>query len=283
MTDDESEKVSLDLSALVVEGNPINMQVVRLMLTDIGCNVVEASNGQEALSVIAECHPDIVFMSCQMPVMDGCSASRIQRALEAKTGTPRVPIVAVTDKALAEDREKCIDAGMDDFVCKPFRRKELINAIQRVTGNSGVTSNKVQSVDDCPATPAKYKVAAVEPVAPAIDRRSLDQINDLDPNQNGELLNSIIDTYCESTEALMLELMTAAREQDLHAAVRVAHSLKSSSASVGAQRLADLCHSIERQGGSGDISAVLQNIDSAWIEYRAAVDELVANKTEVAA
>jgi HPt (histidine-containing phosphotransfer) domain-containing protein len=81
----------------------------------------------------------------------------------------------------------------------------------------------------------------------------------------------------------MLELMEAAREQDLDGAVRAAHSLKSSSANVGAQRLAALCRSMEQNGRNGDISAILENLDPAWNEYQTAVDELVTSKTEVAA
>ena len=289
IADDESEKVSFNLSALLVEDIPINMQVARIMLTNIGCKVVEATNGREALERIAERRPDIVFMDCQMPVMDGYSASRVQRAREVKTGAPRVPIVALTANALAEDRQKCMDAGMDDFVSKPFRKEDLITVVRRVMGDSDITRNKVQPVGEHAVLPAKRGVAVAAPknaAAPAesvIDRRSLDQINDLDPNQNGELLNSIIDTYCENAEVLMLELIEAARERDLQAAVRAAHSLKSSSANVGAQRLAELCRSMEQQGRNGDISAVLQNVDPAWNEYQTAVDELIANKTEVAA
>jgi HPt (histidine-containing phosphotransfer) domain-containing protein len=118
---------------------------------------------------------------------------------------------------------------------------------------------------------------------PTIDRASLDQINDLDPNQNGELLNTIIDTYCENAAVLIRELVEAARGDDLDAAVRAAHSLKSSSANVGAQRLATLCRSIEQDGRSGDISAILVNLNPALAEYQTAIDELVTNKTEVAA
>ena len=272
---------SFGLRALLVEDIPVNMQVAKLMLSSVGCEVIEATNGQEALQSIAEHRPDIVFMDCQMPIMDGYSASRSQRAREAKAGTPRLPIVALTANALAEDRQKCIDAGMDDFVSKPFRKEDLVDVLQRITGKSGITlSNTPQAKDALLEQPA---TAAPIPEGPAIDRASLDQINDLDPNQNGELLNNIIDTYCENAEVLILELMEAARGNDLDTAVRAAHSLKSSSANVGAQRLAALCRSMERHGREGDISGILENLDPAWTEYETAIDELVANKTEVAA
>ena len=276
-----SENVSFGLRALLVEDIPVNMQVAKLMLSGIGCEVLEATNGQEALQRIVEHRPDIVFMDCQMPIMDGCSASRSQRSREAKTGTPRLPIVALTANALAEDRQKCIDAGMDDFVSKPFRREDLVEVLRRITGKSGITLTKSPQAEEAPVKEAATPAAG--PEGPAIDRAPLDQINDLDPNQNGELLNNIIDTYCENAEVLILELTEAAKGNDLETAVRVAHSLKSSSANVGAQRLAALCRSMERHGRDGDIDAILDNLDPAWSEYEIAIDELVANKTEVAA
>lgn len=192
-----------------------------------------------------------------------------------------MPIVALTANALAEDRQKCIDAGMDDFVSKPFRKEDLVDVLQRITGTSGITLSKTPQVKD--ASLEQSATSAPMPEGPAIDRASLDQINDLDPNQNGELLNNIIDTYCENAEVLILELMEAAKGNDLDTAVRAAHSLKSSSANVGAQRLAALCRSMERHGREGDISGILENLDPAWTEYETAIDELVANKTEVAA
>ena len=272
------ESPSFGLAALLVEDIPINMQVARHMLASLGCTVVEAVNGKEALERMEECRPDIVFMDCQMPVMDGYSASRAQRSREDEMGTARIPIVALTANALAEDRQKCLDAGMDDFVSKPFRKEDLINVLRRITGNAGTAA---ASRSEEAFASADTETAANDD--PAIDRRSLDQINDLDPNQNGELLNTIIDTYCENAEVLMLELTEAARGDDLAGAVRAAHALKSSSANVGAQRLAAICQSMERHGRGGDISAIVRNIDPAWTEYNAAVDELVANKTEVAA
>jgi HPt (histidine-containing phosphotransfer) domain-containing protein len=200
-----------------------------------------------------------------------------------------LPIIALTANALAEDRQKCLDAGMDDFVSKPFRKEDLIEVVRHVTGERGDATPAVPPADPVSAETAKADsdVATASAVAvatePAIDKRSLDQINELDPSQNGELLNRIIDIYCENAEVLILELIQAAKDEDIDGAVRAAHSLKSSSANVGAQRLAALCRSMEQHGRKGDISAILRHLDPAWNEYQVAVDELAANKTEVAA
>ncbi|MGB5337328.1 MAG: response regulator, partial [Woeseiaceae bacterium] len=187
--------VRFDVTALLVEDIPINMQVARLMLRSLGCKVIEATNGEEALKSMAAHSPDVVFMDCQMPVMDGYTASRAQREREAKNGGSRMAIVALTANALAEDRQKCLDAGMDDFISKPFSKEDLVDVLQRVTGQKGIAVPEATQIDEFVDEPIKAVAAAESRKESVIDTRSLEQINDLDPNQNGELLNSIIDTY----------------------------------------------------------------------------------------
>ncbi len=265
-----------DLTVLLVEDIPINMQVARHMLAAMGCRVIEAVNGKDALECIEKERPDVVLMDCQMPVMDGYNATRIQRQREKEQCTDRLPIIALTANALAEDRARCIDAGMDDFISKPFSREQLQEAL--ATWESDGTADSVKLVEA--GEPANDDNVHGDPV---IDRNALDQIDELDPEQNGSLLNSIIDTYVENAEVLMLELSEATRQDDLATAVRAAHSLKSSSANVGARRLSGLCATMEKQGRDGNIEPITVNIDRAWREYEIAVRELLTNKTEIAA
>ena len=182
----------------------------------------------------------------------------------------------MTANALAEDRQRCLDAGMDDFVSKPFSRGQLRDVLESWESNeepAGVTfANREESANDA--------IAHKESI---IDRTALDQIAELDPEQNGTLLNSIIDTYVENAEVLMLELTEATRDDDLIAAVRAAHSLKSSSANVGARRLSGLCATMEKQGRQGNIRPISASIDKVWNEYQVAVRELLSSKTEIAA
>ncbi len=265
-----------DLRVLLVEDIPINMQVARHMLAALGCSVVEAVNGKDALECIDDERPDLVLMDCQMPVMDGYNATRVQRQREKENGGDRLPIIALTANALAEDRQRCLDAGMDDFISKPFSREQLQQALARWDSDDKADSVTVVDAGE----PANDEDAHEDPV---IDRNALDQINELDPEQDGSLLNSIIDTYVENAEVLMLELSEAAEQDDLATAVRAAHSLKSSSANVGARRLSGLCATMEKHGRDGNIEPISVNIDRAWKEYKIAVKELLSNKTEIAA
>ena len=265
-----------DLKVLLVEDIPINMQVARHMLAAMGCSVIEAVNGKDALECIEAERPDVVLMDCQMPVMDGYNATRVQRQREKENGVDRIPIIALTANALAEDRARCIDAGMDDFISKPFSRELLQEALARWETCDAAASEALVEIGE----PANDDNVHDDPV---IDRRALDQIDELDPEQDGSLLNSIIDTYVENAEVLMLELSEAAGQDDLPTAVRAAHSLKSSSANVGARRLSGLCATMEKHGRDGNIEPITVNIDRAWKEYEIAVRELQAHKTEIAA
>ena len=122
---------------LLVEDNPTNQKVMQALLDKAGCITVVANNGLEALNTLgiadgstADARPDIILMDCQMPVMDGLEATRRIRGWESETGSPRLPIVAITASAFAEDRDQALDAGMDDFIAKPVDYEELIATLQ---------------------------------------------------------------------------------------------------------------------------------------------------------
>lgn len=113
-------------SVLVAEDNRVNQTVVRAMLLALGCHVDVVSNGREALAALNDRRYDLVLMDCQMPEMDGLEATTELRRREAVSGNGyRVPVVAVTANALKGDRERCLLAGMDDYVSKPFKKERL--------------------------------------------------------------------------------------------------------------------------------------------------------------
>jgi len=117
---------------LVVEDNEVNALVVRGMLEQMGVHAELAINGQRALAAMRAEAFDLVLMDCQMPVVDGWEATRIWRAHEARVKTePRTPIVALTASAAAGERERCLEAGMDDYLSKPFTREALGEIVDR--------------------------------------------------------------------------------------------------------------------------------------------------------
>ena len=119
-------------SVLVAEDNPVNRNLVKFTLEYAGYRVVEVENGQEAFSACKAEEFDLILMDCQMPLVDGCSAARKIRTWEQELGRGgHVPIIAVTANALEDDRRKCLAAGMDDFLSKPFHQNELYRILQQ--------------------------------------------------------------------------------------------------------------------------------------------------------
>ncbi len=108
----------------------VNQKLARRVLEKQGHAVTVATNGQEVLDLVAETEFDLILMDCQMPVLDGYQATMKIRLMEASTGQ-HIPIIALTANALSEERDSCLEAGMDDFVSKPFKAEQLADAIRR--------------------------------------------------------------------------------------------------------------------------------------------------------
>jgi CheY-like chemotaxis protein len=115
---------------LVVEDNRVNQKVALHLLERLGCLVEVASNGEEGVQKSDGVNYDIIFMDCQMPVMDGFKATAEIRRREEGTSA-RTTIIAMTANALPEDRESCLQAGMDDYISKPINRSELVRVLER--------------------------------------------------------------------------------------------------------------------------------------------------------
>jgi len=124
-------KLRFDASILVAEDNPVNQDVVRHMLNLLGCSIEIAENGELVVEAAERPGYDLIFMDCQMPRMDGFAATRLIRAREAASGQARRPIIALTANAIAGDRERCLAAGMDDYLSKPFDLPQLRGALLR--------------------------------------------------------------------------------------------------------------------------------------------------------
>jgi CheY-like chemotaxis protein/HPt (histidine-containing phosphotransfer) domain-containing protein len=250
---------------LLVEDNSVNQMVAEGILSSLGYAVVLAENGQEAVRHFAQDPTgfDAVLMDCQMPVMDGYDATRSIRAMEDPPR--RVPVVALTAAAVAGERERCLDAGMDDFLTKPVDVRALQETLRRWV--QGATS------DTDGAEAGETAVGTTPRVDPSVlDPARLEELLDLDPGDPSLLLRFIGRFGTNAREAV--DGMRGALEAgEAHRLGRLAHGLKGSSANLGAHRLAELCKEVELMGEGGVLATEAQ-LDGVAAEVEAAAAAL---------
>ena len=244
---------------LIVEDNAANRMLTLAMLKPCGASVDTAENGEEAVRAVVHRPYDMVLMDCQMPRMDGYEATQLIRRQEAAGLVPRagdsgrLPIVALTASAMAGDREKCLAVGMDDYLGKPFTRRQLLRLLARHLTSPPVEAPQAREYGPRPAGTGEGTPVARSDGAPAdrvstLDRRSLEIIRELETDESPDLLERIIDAYLSTAPELLGQLGQATAAEDPEALAKAAHSLKSSSANLGAARLAEMCAQLERDG-----------------------------------
>ena len=233
---------------LVVEDNAINQRVASLMLERLGCRVDVAADGREALDMIAQIPYDLIFMDCQMPEMDGFAATRAIRAGES--GGARLPIAAMTAHALPDDRRRCLDAGMDEYLSKPVQLGELLRVAQRflpeIEGGEGEGGS---GAEDGPRG---------EPT-PALDEATLGQLRVLVDDEGG-LVATLLAPFVASARQALAGMRALLAGGDLDGLARAAHKLKGSSGTLGARGIEAICAELmdrQRLGGAAQLRARL--------------------------
>jgi two-component system, sensor histidine kinase and response regulator len=257
---------SLRGNILLVEDNLINQQVALGILQIQGYNVTVVNNGREALDAFTHGRFDLILMDCHMPEMDGFEATREIRELERAAGdAKRVPIVALTANAMAHDREECLNAGMDDHLSKPFSMHTLQDTLDRW----------IRRPEGRPA-PAHPAAAAAAGTAGVLDRNVLQQLGKVLTNGKPELLTRVINLYLTESPKIVQKLRLAARASDALEIARSAHSLKSSSANVGARVLSRYCEDIEASARRADTEEARKILSKIEAEHASVLSALGA-------
>nr|WP_240125804.1 ATP-binding protein [Thermomonas alba] len=266
-TPDEAKTASTHAPrVLLVEDNPVNLMVAQRLLQVLGAECETAGNGQAALEKLESGQYDLVLMDCQMPVLDGYTATRKWREIEQqRKPARRMPIVAMTANAMAGDRQKCLDAGMDDYLAKPVTRAELEQCIKR-------WKDSRMRVPETPP-PESSPASADQPTgrAPSVlDGNVLGELREV----LGDEVDNIISVYLEDAPRLIAQLERAAVTSDPIALRVTAHTLKSSSANVGATTLANAARELEhgaRDGTLTDPASAVAAIVTEFERVRAAL------------
>ena len=271
---------------LLAEDNPVNIEVARELLTSLGCRVQIANNGLEALAQFRTDRFDAVLMDCQMPVMDGLTAVRRIRDIEKELSIPRTPVIAVTANAYAEDRRRCLEAGMDDYLCKPYSEEALTNMLQRWlkqhctqpdNPESATNSRPLLASERAPEAGRAEALAEDMAAEPAIDTRAIASLKAARP----DLLTRLLRTYLDYAPQVLADLDKARLAGDLPKLAMLSHSLKSLSANLGAMRLSSLCRRLEQSAAANDGTASSALVDAILAAFREAEKVLLLECGEV--
>jgi CheY-like chemotaxis protein/HPt (histidine-containing phosphotransfer) domain-containing protein len=257
---------------LVAEDNVTNQDVVRRQLALLGYAVEIANDGEEALEMMTRRHYGMLLTDCHMPNLDGYDLTRRIRENE-KGSAVRLPVVAMTANALAGEAEKCLGVGMDDYMSKPVELKKLDEMIAHwmpsqsgETEAAGVAADVVTAGEQAPSAPADGSAPGDDGV---IDVEAIKALLGDDMSFIMQMLNDFV----PAATANAGEITDAAEAGDAAAAGAAAHKLKSSSRSMGANTLADLCEEIENAGKAGDQATV----DALMVKLTPALDDVTAH------
>ena len=263
---------------LLAEDNAVNQEVARIMLSEAGCQTTVADNGRIAVDVWRQQSFDLVLMDCQMPDLDGFGAAREIRAHES-ADRARVPIIALTANAMDGDRDSCLAAGMDDYLAKPFTRNELIAMLRRwltrELGEVAATSPDAQTSSHNASAPAAFDMAVLLRSCPP------------GTASHSPLVHKFIRLFAGESAQLIAEIERASAAADASAALRAAHSLKSSSAAVGAAAMCTISTELEaltRQGITTPLAEYSARLGREFARFRSdrVIGEILSTESAAA-
>ena len=249
----------LHSKVLLAEDNAVNREVACEMLKQLNCSIDIATNGAEAAELVNTETYDVVLMDCNMPVADGFEATR---RIRLDKRNQQLPIIALTANALEGDRERCLAAGMDDYISKPFTIEQLKDVLQRW---SSTTALPAEVEADVRASGSSASVIQAETVA---------TIRSMQREGQPDLFAKLVNLYLDSSAEDIGQLQQALSAQDTHQMIGAAHSLKSSSANVGARDLAAICESLEEELRNGKLDGANEELANISSEHERVVTAL---------
>jgi signal transduction histidine kinase/CheY-like chemotaxis protein/HPt (histidine-containing phosphotransfer) domain-containing protein len=236
------------LSILLAEDNKVNQKVALGLLNPGGHRVDVVENGEAAVAAVASGKPyDLVLMDMHMPVMDGIGATLRIRALPAPAGT--VPIIAATAGAMAEEVQRCLDAGMNDYVGKPINPEQLIQVILRTLGRDAASGEPDVAAPNAPAIDVAARLVEGDE---AFDESVIASLED---QLGREMVQELVEEYRSSATDLVRRIDAARASGDLKEIGDATHTLKSASGSLGLKRLYRLASDVEESARRGRTEA----------------------------
>jgi CheY-like chemotaxis protein/HPt (histidine-containing phosphotransfer) domain-containing protein len=249
------------MKILLAEDNPTNRILATRLLEKHGHTIVVAENGRQAIEILERQTVDAVLMDLQMPEMDGLEAIRAIREKEKAAGG-HLPIIALTARAMNGDRERCLEAGADDYVTKPIRTPELLAALDRVGCASNARGVETLPSDAEPAASSETICRTTEKNAANTSEQILDVNEALQRMEgNRELLEEVTRLFQEECPKSLDGIRQAWAAHDAQLLERLAHTVKGSSANIGARAISEVAEEIETQVRSGNLERTASQIE----------------------
>ena len=252
---------------LLAEDNPVNQKVALAMMKKLGLDITVATTGRAAVDAVLAKKFDAVFMDCQMPEMDGFEATHAIRDWEAKNDQGHRIIIAMTANAMEGDRQKCIDAGMDDYLAKPVNQASLRSMLERWLGDKS----------DIPATTSQLTSTGDNQASRLIDAIVFGKLRDL----MGDDFPSLLDDYIKHSSSLMESIAQAIGENDTSEVHILAHSLKSSSQNVGAMSLSEMAQKLETMSKNNELFEAKPMLNTLGHAHQAVIKALESELTSL--
>ncbi|MBL4607679.1 MAG: response regulator [Pseudomonadales bacterium] len=269
------------VKVLIADDNSVNRDVATGMLGVIQCETAIARDGFEAIECFKNDFFDLIFMDCQMPELDGFRATMAIRELESEKGG-RIPIIALTANVTGEVKETCTQAGMDDYLSKPFSLNSLKEKVvkwapaeRRKSGvlepNSSDSGSMAQAVEAQRVEALHSNLDARNTV---LDQRVLAGLKALQVRGGSDMFSRVIKLYLDSTRDIMASLQAACRANEPQKIGQYAHALRSSSANVGALRLSGYLAELETKAQEEMLDDVKERLENIVCEYHLVVSAL---------
>ncbi len=290
----EQKSFNLKGHVLVAEDNIVNQELAREMITNLGCTVEIVDDGHQAFEAISgslldnfQQPYDLILMDCQMPIMDGFEATQKLRQWEGQqTILQRIPIIALTANAMEGDRDKCIAAGMDDYMTKPFTLEQLGALLHRwlpllAKENKSEYARQKNSIDQVQNNDAPVEKNS----ATQLDMLAIDKIRKLQRKGQSNVVIKVINLFLENSQKTISSLESAISKGDSKSLQRTAYSLQSSCSTVGANDLARLCSELEslgKLGSSGEAQSRLSVLEYEYDSVCTALQNVIEEEMEVA-
>ncbi|GAB4222837.1 MAG: hypothetical protein Tsb005_15920 [Gammaproteobacteria bacterium] len=260
-------QVKFNAKILVAEDNPINQTLIQKHLTSLGCTIQLVDNGIAVLDAIEKESYDLIILDCHMPMLDGYATTELIRKDDRYT---KIPILALTASAMSGDKEHCLAVGMNDYLAKPYKKKDLIRLLMKWLPTDLQSEVTHDNLSNCAES---VKVARYD-INDVIDETAIKELLKLNDAETPDILGVILEHYVQHSPQLLAEIQLGIGINDAVKIEQNAHSLKSSSDTLGARKLSILCKKLEIAGKTKDSTEYAMLFKQIDAEYNRVVKAL---------